>query len=110
MELLRIIPVDHKPHDLCMTNGTKVVTPKGEELHGVTDITLRCGINDIWRAEISFLIDPPEVTCLEDREFKRYLSAHEVARLHELEAERNELVGRQIPMEHALIDFRREFA
>ena len=110
MKLLRIVPVEHTAHDYCVTRGTKVLTPEGEEVQGVTSIKLHADLNDIWRAEISLIIDPPEVTALEDREFSRFLSEHEVARLKQLEAERNAIIGRQIPIEREVIDFRKEYA
>lgn len=38
------------------TAGTRVRLVDGSELHGVTGITLRAGINDVWRADIECLV------------------------------------------------------
>lgn len=110
-DFLRIIPREHKAGQYCPTQGTKVLTPSGEELRGVTSIVLRAAVNDIWRAEISFTVDPPDVTCLADTELNfTSLSAQEISRLRELESERDEIIRRQSPKERTLVDFRAHYA
>ena len=64
-KLLRIIPPEHAANGLCRTQGTRVLTPNGEEVKGITTITLHCECNDVWRATLSVIIDPPEVSCVE---------------------------------------------
>lgn len=63
-KLVRIVPTPHEPGQYCKTQGTKLFLPSGEAIPGVTGIVLRAGIDDVWRAEISMNIDPPDVTCL----------------------------------------------
>lgn len=111
MKLLRIVPAEHNAGDFVLTNGTKVLTPEGEELHGVTKIVLTADLDDVWRAQISFLIDPPQITALEDTEEHRFISEKDAARLCELEAERNEILRRQLPADgREVIDLRSAYA
>ncbi len=65
-KLLRIIPPPAGTRGFVMTQGTRVETANGEEVHGVTKIVLTCEVDDIWRAEISCFVQPPDVTCLAD--------------------------------------------
>lgn len=68
---MRIIP-NAADGDFTITNGTKVVTPEGVELPHVTRVTLHCESNDVWRATIECIIDPPNVTVLADVREMRY--------------------------------------
>ncbi len=69
--LLRIVPQEHSKHSIVPTSGTKVLTPDGAEIRGITRIVLIADPDDVWRAEISCLISPPEITVLADLD-RRY--------------------------------------
>lgn len=62
--LVRVVPGAPGPTGFVKTQGTKVLLPSGEAIPGVTGIVLRATVDDIWRAEISVIIEPPDVTCL----------------------------------------------
>lgn len=61
-KLLIIVPAKRAPDDGAhKTQGTKVITPLGEELFGVTEIRLTALPNDVWRATITCLVDAPSI-------------------------------------------------
>lgn len=82
MTLLRIIPNGLK------CQGTKVVLADGSVVPGVTGITLRCEVNDIWKAMIEVNVEPPtellaEMTLLEvDTEGQEKTSLTDTSRVY----------------------------
>lgn len=64
MKVLRVVPgakLGDGPH---LTHGTKVFTASGEQVQGVTGIVMRGSVkDDVWRAEISCLVEAPEISC-----------------------------------------------
>lgn len=61
-KLLIIVPAKRAPGDgVHKTQGTKVITPLGEELFGVTEIRLTALPNDVWRASITCVVDAPDL-------------------------------------------------
>lgn len=56
---LKVIALKQK-NGWSLTKGTKVVTQGGEELSGVTKITLVCEPDNYWRAVIECVVEPPE--------------------------------------------------
>lgn len=82
MTLLRIIPNGLK------CQGTKVVMEDGTAIPGVTGITLRCEVNDIWKAMIEVNVEPPtellaEMTLLEvDAEGEDKTSLSDTSRVY----------------------------
>lgn len=63
-QLLRIVPNAPGSDGLTKTQGTKVLTPAGEELKGINRIVLTCDVNDVWRAEIHCTIQPTDLSAL----------------------------------------------
>lgn len=63
-QLLRIVPNAPGSNGLTMTQGTKVLTPAGEELKGINRIVLTCDVNDVWRAEIHCTVEPTDLSAL----------------------------------------------
>lgn len=61
--LARIIPVASDGNGPARTQGT-VVMVGDQKLGGVTSITLRCEVNDVWRATIQCNVLPTELTAL----------------------------------------------
>lgn len=62
MRLLRIVPTEPLKDGFQKTQGTKVLTPSGEEIKGVTGITIRFNSHDIVRATIECMVVAPEVS------------------------------------------------
>lgn len=63
-QLLRIVPNAPGPSGTTLTQGTKVLTPSGEELKGVHRIVLTCDVNDVWRAEIHCYVEPTDLSAV----------------------------------------------
>lgn len=57
-KLARIVPAEADDAMANLTNGTKVFVGD-QELTGVTRIVLTCDINDVWRARIDCMVQPP---------------------------------------------------
>jgi hypothetical protein len=68
----RIVPPPSKD-GITITRGTKVFVG-GVELACVTKIVLTAEINEPWRADISCLVRPPDVTCIADVDYRRFAS------------------------------------
>lgn len=63
-QMLRIVPQPPSDSGLTLTQGTKVLTPAGEELKGIHRIVLTCDVNDVWRAEIHCYVEAPDLSAL----------------------------------------------
>lgn len=64
MNLLRIVPAECEPGQLCKTQGTRVITADGAEVEGVNYIKILCDPDDVWRAEIHCVIEPPKLPAM----------------------------------------------
>lgn len=85
-KLLKIIPPptsDGGSTHYVAFHGSKIVTPNGEALPGITKVVITGQVDDIWRAELSCLIEPPDFSLIGDvytrteptrwQQFKRWL-------------------------------------
>lgn len=59
--LARIVPPVAGEHGATLTRGTNVILPSGERLNGVTRITLTADTDDVWRASIECVVEPPPI-------------------------------------------------
>lgn len=71
-KLLRIVPVEHNGDELVRTAGTQVLMPDGTPVPNVTGIVIRAAVDDMWQAEITCYVEPPEVTCLSELTHRRF--------------------------------------
>lgn len=60
-KIVRIIPAPAEYGEPSSCNGTKVLLSDGQELHGITGITIRGQAGDPWRAEIDVLARPDQI-------------------------------------------------
>lgn len=60
-KIVRIIPAPGEYGEPRMCNGTKVLLSDGQELHGISAITIRAAAGDLWRAEIEVHAVPDEI-------------------------------------------------
>lgn len=58
--LMKIVPGMSEDGKPTLTHGTRVVLPDGTEVQGVTHIELVAHVNDVWRAKIECIVQPPE--------------------------------------------------
>lgn len=73
-QILRIVPVAPSQSGLTLVQGTQVLMPDGTPIPYVTDITLSAHLNDVWRAQITCLVRPPEISCMASVELEFHLS------------------------------------
>lgn len=72
LKLLRIVPPENPGGGYTKTQGTKVLMPDGTSLPAVNGIVIRAEPDGLWRAEISCFVQPPDVTCLSDVQYRRF--------------------------------------
>lgn len=56
--IARIVAAEDADPKLTKTQGTKVFVGD-QELTGITRIELVCEVNDVWRARIDLMVQPP---------------------------------------------------
>lgn len=72
--LLRvIIPTPANRFDYATAHGTKVVTPNGEIVHGVTKLVLIAELDNVWHAEIHCFVAPPDLSCLSTMNYRAFV-------------------------------------
>ncbi len=73
MRLCRVIMPEAHDKGATITRGTKVVTPLGESIEGVTKVVLTADMNSVWRAELHFFVQPPNVTAFSTFEYEAFI-------------------------------------
>lgn len=63
--VLRIVPGEHGTEGAQLANGTRVFCG-GQEISGITKLTLVAEVGGVWKATIECAVIPPEVDALHE--------------------------------------------
>lgn len=60
MNLLKIVPAERSGDGPKLTNGSQVVLANGTKLEGVVRVEIIGEANNVWKAKIEVLCEPPD--------------------------------------------------